>query len=474
MEGYDARKVSRFNLKVIFVISLLVTIQAFITTGTKFGLPTAIGTGLICAIGVGIYHMNPHLYVEGVVVSILPVILGVTMSAAFGGMPKLFAMYLVSMCLAALYFNKKVLIYFTILLFTILVTTFSISPVSLMSPRYATIGDFGDRMVQLIAGFIILYNLMKWGNEALNKAEETVESQEKLITNILGLIEGLSSYSDEIAEVNQKINYTFDFIKEVEDGNERIAVSTDEIAVSIEEIAKGTEELAIKSENISELGEETFSLFQKADDKIDSGTELVNEAVGVMEELKNSVAKVDKISENIMQIADETNLLSLDGAIGAVNGDGVSGFGTVADDIRDLSEESRELAEEVKEIVTEVKGVTAKATKIMIPTEEVDYSIADIFAEIQNISDELLVNMSKVTDATEDQVASTEEISASVEEISDASDEVSIQAKEMYDDSQELKDIMNQVVQSNQKLNDSFESKAEESKEKLEEVDVEF
>ena len=296
----------------------------------------------------------------------------------------------------------------------------------------------------------------------------------QIIANVFELIEDLSSYSREISQVNQKLNQTFEFIQSVEEGNQETASAIDEVALSIEQISKGTEELSIKAEKISDLGEETFAIVKETDDKIHAGTTLVDQAVEIMEELGESVAKVDTISEDMMKLADEINLLSLDGAVEAANSDSNTNFGHVADDIRELSDESRELAEEVQRIVDEIKSVTAKATKIMIPKKNNEANIADTFREIQTSADNLLAKMKQVIEATEDQVASTEEISASIEEISASSEEVSSQAEEMYENTQELESVMSQVAESNEELKQGFKQQAQASKQKLEEINIEI
>ena len=308
-------------------------------------------------------------------------------------------------------------------------------------------------------------------SKSLNKMQDNLKNT---ITRILNLTKDLSSYRSDITAVDKKINYAFEFIKDVEKGNEETATAVDEISLSIREIAKGTEELSVKAEDISDLGKETLKLVQETDNKINSGTNLVNNAVTIIEELDESVSKVDKISEKIMDIADETNLLSLDGAIEAAeNESGNSGFASVADDIKDLADESMKSAREVKEIVKEVKEVTNRTINIMIPTENSNENIADVFREIKELSNNLLVKVEKVTSVTEEQVASTEQISASTEEISAASEEVSGQADEMYENAEKLKDIMSEVAKVNKNLRKEFKVQANKSEKQLEQINLE-
>ncbi|MGM0369004.1 MAG: methyl-accepting chemotaxis protein [Bacillota bacterium] len=312
-------------------------------------------------------------------------------------------------------------------------------------------------------------------DELSSSLNEMQDNLQDTIVRILEVTRDLSSYEQKIIEVDGKIHYAFEFIQDVKIGNEETANSVDEISLSLSEIAKGTEALAIKAEDISKLGDETFSVVRKTDDKINSGSQLVNQAVDVMKELRTSVNQVDQISENIMGIAEQTNLLSLDGAIEAADGEGSGGgFGAIADDIKDLADESMESAKEVKQIVADVKDVTDRAINIMIPAQSSDQNIADIFDELEALSNDLVVKIDKVTDATADQVASTEEISASTEEISAASEEVSGQADEMYQNAKELEEIMREIAEFNENLGQQFKEQTKKSEEQLEAINVDL
>ncbi len=309
-------------------------------------------------------------------------------------------------------------------------------------------------------------------SKGLNKMRQDLKST---LTKIMEIIKDLSSYNEEIALTNKKINNVFELIKGVKVRNKETSSSVDEISDSIREIAKGTESLAIKAEKISRIGDNTFDLIKETDNKIEQGDGLVNEAVSIMNNLDDSVGKVEKISDKIMEIADQTNLLSLMGAVESANtGDADEGLGEVADEIKDLADESMDAAEEVKDIVKEVKGVTNQAIDIMVPRENSDDNIADIFAEIQELSKDVKESMKEANEATEDQGAATEEISAAVEEISAASDEVSDQTDELYIDTKELEEIMKKVANFNEELCEEFEKQVQESELQLELVDVDM
>ncbi|MBM7556475.1 [Fe-Fe] hydrogenase large subunit C-terminal domain-containing protein [Halanaerobacter jeridensis] len=282
-------------------------------------------------------------------------------------------------------------------------------------------------------------------------AQELIDQQLNELTETLN---NLSSYGQQIEKINKQFSNLFEIIENIKAGDKETVIAVEEIAKAIHEIAEGVENLAQRAEDISTNGKKTFALVKETDKKIQSGTELVDQAAVAMEELEGSVSKVEEITDKIMALAQQTNLLSLDGAIELANSN--QGFGAIADDIKDLADESMVLAKEAKEIMVEVKGVANESIKSMMPQDESNENIYDIFQEIKSSSAEMRDRMKQVHNATESQVAATEQISASVEEISASSTEFSSQAEELYNHIKKLKKVIEDMTKNNQQLYNDF------------------
>ncbi len=112
-------------------------------------------------------------------------------------------------------------------------------------------------------------------------------------------------------------------------------------------------------------------------------TEIENEktnAVAIINEIKNTLeqsienskeaAQIQSLTENILQIASQTNLLSLNASIEAARaGEAGKGFSVVAAQISELAESSRTIAKNIQEIstlVTEsVTGLSSDSKKLL-------------------------------------------------------------------------------------------------------------
>lgn len=107
------------------------------------------------------------------------------------------------------------------------------------------------------------------------------------------------------------------------------------------EVRKKASELRGKTENSTS---NTRSIYEKV--KNDSGEAL---------EKAKAVEKINELTKAIMDIADQTNLLSLNASIEAARaGDAGKGFAVVADEIGGLAQESAKTVASINEIIVEV------------------------------------------------------------------------------------------------------------------------
>ena len=87
-------------------------------------------------------------------------------------------------------------------------------------------------------------------------------------------------------------------------------------------------------------------------------------------EASKSVNEIEKLTENILNIATQTNLLALNASIEATRaGEAAQGFAVVADEIRQLADSSRETANNIQEIsgkvIEAVNNLSANATEMI-------------------------------------------------------------------------------------------------------------
>lgn len=273
-----------------------------------------------------------------------------------------------------------------------------------------------------------------------------------------------------------------DFIAKTADAAEQVAASSQEltatsqqaadvaeqIATSIEDIAEGADEQSKDTEttanNIEQLGrlleedteymkelnsatieiegqkEEGFRILEKLIKNTDQNNTVSNNVYQIIVANYEGAEQIERASEMIQSIADQTNLLSLNASIEAARaGEAGRGFTVVASEIRKLAEQSNLFANNINTVINELKVKSQVAVETMKDaknivdqqaqsvkeTENIFKTIAQAIDIIKDIIDKLNytaagmeVNKNKVIDLTQNLSAISEENAAGTEQAS--------------------------------------------------------
>lgn len=267
---------------------------------------------------------------------------------------------------------------------------------------------------------------------------------------------------------------------------EELNTTVDQLSVSVNEIAENATKLAgvvsdakDESEHASHKMNETVEVSQKGrTDMIHVGEALENIRTSITN-LSEAVNKVGIASGEIVDIvqligdiADETNLLSLNASIEAARaGDAGRGFGVVASEIGKLADNSAKSVEHISKLIYEVNALVSgavqqandSASDINESSELIHTAIATfdtIYENIQQTSSaiqQMSASMQVINEVSMNVAAISEEQAASSDEIFATSEAMLVQARGIAENSE-------QVAKEAQSLTESSEHLAEQVK----------
>ncbi|WP_034255219.1 methyl-accepting chemotaxis protein [Aliarcobacter lanthieri] len=194
-------------------------------------------------------------------------------------------------------------------------------------------------------------------------------------------------------------------------------ISSNEAATSLEETAASLEEITSNIRNNTENIGKMAILSHNVTLSANQGETLANQTSSAMDEINIQVNLINEAIGVIDNIAFQTNILSLNAAVEAATaGEAGKGFAVVAGEVRNLATRSAEAAKEIKDIV---ENATKKAnegkniaTNMIIGYKELNSNILETISLIDNI-----------------QVASKEQLSG-IEQINDAVNELDRQTQQ--------------------------------------------
>ncbi len=315
---------------------------------------------------------------------------------------------------------------------------------------------------------------LKRKDEVGNISNAIMQLKTELTEIIVNIKEQSKALNDSSADLSEKAVTVSQHIVQVERAVEEIAQgaggqaqetqsATENIIVMgnmIEEAANDIDAMNENAKLIKELGEtavDTLHDLQKINRKTTESIDIIYEQTNTT---NTSAQKIKEATALITDIAEETNLLSLNASIEAARaGEQGRGFAVVAAQIQKLAEQSNESARQIEEIINsllsdsekavgtmeEVKEIMARQNQNVVKTDEqvnqvlgqVEESIKAIgrVAEKTNKINDARVSVTdtvqNLTAVAEENAASTQESSASVNQVSEIIQSIAESAKQL-------------------------------------------
>lgn len=146
----------------------------------------------------------------------------------------------------------------------------------------------------------------------------------------------------------------------------------DDLADKIICVVENTEEIQKISNGAKELVSSGIGIMEELDNTSGMTNENLREIVSELEELGKAVADINQIIQVITEVADQTNLLSLNASIEAARaGEAGRGFAVVASEVKNLADQSLRAADQIQNIISDVQKFSTAVLQHASQTENV-------------------------------------------------------------------------------------------------------
>jgi len=396
----------------MWIFSTVLSITAYFNGGLRLALIAAAFTYTTSLVATGIAYIKvKNNLIKSLVIPLLPGIGTIVYSASQGGVPRMFIAYIVCVCLAAVYFNKKVTLIYSSIITAILLGLYIINPTSLLGINNG-FGEFIPRFGMFVCGSVALYYLTNEGSKHLTEAVNESEKASVLNKNLTEIIRQVNITTESLFENVNKCN---DSIKENQQGLTSVTRSIQDISKAVEESAVAVNNVSNYISDSSQLINEAYSISkevenefrstyetilvgaQEADETIqhlDIMRKSIHSAVSAVTELQEKMDAIGQFLQIITNIAAQTNLLALNAAIEAARaGESGKGFTVVAEEIRKLAEQSSMAAKDIQKITTEAQNTTYNAIEEVqkgnVSVEEGSARITDVIKILGDVKNSI-------------------------------------------------------------------------------------
>ena len=259
------------------------------------------------------------------------------------------------------------------------------------------------------------------------------QSFARMMKDISSTSERISESAEELhriaATVNDNANSNSATAEQLSASMEQTSFNTQAISGEVQEIGQNTADITTKAQEGVSLSEEIMHRAEKL--KADTGQassrtknmyESVKNASEIAIERSRAVSKINELARNIMEIASQTSLLSLNASIEAARaGEQGRGFAVVAGEIGKLAEQSSQTVSGITQIVTEVNAAVGQMeSSLNAALEFLDQTVLADYENFMQISEQYTDDAKFVNRTMSDINVSIDELDQTITRITDA------------------------------------------------------
>lgn len=289
----------------------------------------------------------------------------------------------------------------------------------------------------------------RFNREKILSIQEEKAKQEAILGDVLKIASVLDRNSREVHRIVDELASSTDIatraVHEIAKGSSDTAANIQtqsHLTMNIQGLIHDTSKASAGMEEIArdtaEAVTEGMEIVNTLNRKAAAVSETSENAYSLMLELKEKSNEIQKITELISGISEQTNLLSLNAAIESARaGEAGRGFAVVSEEIRKLATQSKDSANNIARIINQLLEQSDRSVDAVIKLKQANEEQNEligrtqgVFRNIQKRMEDVSGNVDLVNHKVNDILSANNRLVESINEISAVSEQVTANAQE--------------------------------------------
>ncbi|MGG0822191.1 HAMP domain-containing methyl-accepting chemotaxis protein [Paenibacillus turicensis] len=294
-------------------------------------------------------------------------------------------------------------------------------------------------------------------NSMVNKLRSILQETSQITRKVMNSSNSISdknhSLIDVMIQVGQSSNELAIGAGEISQDIGNMTKSINDIEHKINDYTTTTQVMNQRSSDTLQLVETGRSAISRQVSGMRKNIDATSKVASTIQALAESARDITLITTSISEIADQTNLLSLNASIEAARaGEQGAGFAVVAHEVRKLAEESTKSTKEVFKLVQIIDRDIKEANESMILNEKIVKEQGQLMVEAEQVFNQIIDSVQYIGKQVEDFARESISMLESAKTISNSIQNISLITEQFAAGTEEVSASMNEQIASIQAM----------------------